>query len=166
MVKIILDNNKCINIELYEKYAPITCKNFIKLVSEKFYDGLIFHRIIKDFMVQGGGYYIEENNIIYKEAETIKGEFSENGFDNPILHKKGVISMARTNNPDSASSQFFIMTGDFPHLDGKYAAFGKICDEESFEALEYLNNARTEFVDNTMCDFPYPIIKIKEMRIE
>lgn len=108
-------------VELYPDKAPITVANFKKLVSEKFYDGLVFHRIIENFMIQGGGF---NENYKEKDAASIKGEFSANGIDNPIKHTRGVISMARTNVMDSASSQFFIMHKDSPHLDGKYAAFG------------------------------------------
>ncbi len=109
-------------VELYPETAPITVDNFKKLVSEKFYDGLIFHRIIKGFMIQGGGLTPE---YAQRDADTIKGEFSSNGVENELLHTKGVISMARTPDPDSASSQFFIMHDAAPHLDGDYAAFGK-----------------------------------------
>ena len=108
-------------VELYPDKAPITVANFKKLVSEKFYDGLVFHRIIENFMIQGGGF---NENYKEKDAASIKGEFSANGIDNPIKHTRGVISMARTNVMDSASSQFFIMHKDSPHLDGQYAAFG------------------------------------------
>lgn len=108
-------------IELYPETAPITVENFKKLVSEKFYDGLIFHRVISGFMIQGGGYDVNQRE---KDAESIKGEFESNGVTNDLKHTRGVISMARTNVPDSASSQFFIMHEDSPHLDGDYAAFG------------------------------------------
>ena len=106
-------------IELYPDVAPITVANFKKLVSEKFYDGLTFHRVIEDFMIQGG-------NSSTKNPTTIKGEFSENGFDNPLKHERGVISMARSNDPNSASGQFFIMHKASSSLDGRYAAFGKV----------------------------------------
>lgn len=108
-------------VELYADKAPITVNNFVKLVSEHFYDGLVFHRIINGFMIQGGGF---DENGNHKEADSIKGEFSSNGVQNDLLHTRGVISMARTSIPDSASSQFFIMHEAAPHLDGDYAAFG------------------------------------------
>ena len=110
-------------VKLCPDVAPITVKNFKDLVSNGFYDGLIFHRIIEDFMIQGGGYTTDWNP---KNADTIKGEFSANGFENNLKHDRGVISMARTDDPDSASSQFFIVHKDSPHLDGKYAAFGYV----------------------------------------
>ena len=120
-----------ITVELYPDIAPITVKNFKKLVNEKFYDGLIFHRVIEDFMIQGGcpegngtsGYTDELGNKV-----TIKGEFSENGFKNTLRHTRGVISMARSSAPNSASSQFFICQLTAAHLDGKYASFGKVTD--------------------------------------
>ena len=120
-----------ITVELYPDIAPITVKNFKKLVNEKFYDGLIFHRVIEEFMIQGGcpegngtsGYIDEKGNKV-----TIKGEFSENGFKNTLRHTRGVISMARSSAPNSASSQFFICQVTASHLDGKYASFGKVTD--------------------------------------
>ncbi|MBE6596275.1 MAG: peptidylprolyl isomerase [Ruminococcaceae bacterium] len=108
-------------VRLFPDVAPETVENFKKLVSKKFYDGLIFHRVIEGFMIQGGGITQEYSE---KDADTIKGEFSSNGFENNLKHVRGVISMARTNVKDSASSQFFIMHQTSPHLDGEYAAFG------------------------------------------
>lgn len=108
-------------IRLFPEVAPKTVKNFKGLVADKFFDGLIFHRVIEDFMIQGGGY---DSTMEGRNASTIKGEFTSNGFENNLLHVRGVISMARTDEPDSASSQFFIMHKDSPHLDGDYAAFG------------------------------------------
>lgn len=110
-----------IELELYGKEAPITVANFVKLANSGFYEGLTFHRIMSDFMIQGGGF---DEDGYEMDADTIKGEFSANGVDNPIPHVRGVISMARTNVMDSASSQFFIMHKDYPSLNGKYAAFG------------------------------------------
>lgn len=125
-----------IELELYGKEAPITVANFVDLAESGFYDGLTFHRIISDFMIQGGGF---EADGTYKEADNIKGEFLANGVSNPIEHVRGVISMARADSMNSGSSQFFIMHKDSPHLDGMYAAFGivrkgisvvdKICEE-------------------------------------
>lgn len=164
MYRLTLENQMYIDIQLFETKAPITTENFKKLVDEKFYDKIVFHRIIKDFMVQTGGYILNGNEISYKEAKSIKGEFQANGVKNDILHKKGIISMARTNDPNSGSSQFFICTADCPHLDGQYAAFGQIVGEESFKTLDYLNDARTVFVSNAMSDFPYPEIRIESIR--
>lgn len=125
-----------IMVDLYPEIAPITVENFVKLAEDGFYDGLTFHRVIKGFMIQGGD---PKGDSTGGAEETIKGEFSKNGVENPLSHKRGVISMARSQMPDSASSQFFIVHEDSPHLDGEYAAFGyvtegmdvvdKICEE-------------------------------------
>ena len=123
MVVIEMDNGKKIEIELYPQHAPKTVANFLKLVSEGFYDGLTFHRVIPGFMIQGGD---PQGNGMGGAKDNIFGEFKANGFDNPIKHTRGVISMARAYNPNSASSQFFIMHADAPHLDGQYASFGKV----------------------------------------
>ena len=111
--------------ELYPDVAPITVENFLNLIDQDFFAGLIFHRVIPGFMIQGGGYDKDYN---HHETKSIKGEFSSNGVTNDLLHTRGVLSMARTMIPDSASSQFFIMHEDAPHLYGQYAAFGKITD--------------------------------------
>ena len=121
--KIKVKNYGTIEVELDGDTAPITVANFIKLVNEKFYDGLTFHRIISGFMIQGGDPLGDGTG---GSDETIKGEFSSNGVENNISHKRGVISMARSSDPDSASSQFFIMHQDSTYLDGEYAAFGKV----------------------------------------
>lgn len=112
-----------IKVELDDTYAPITVQNFLNLVNEGFYDGLTFHRIIKGFMIQGGD---PQGTGMGGSDKNIKGEFESNGVHNPMSHKRGVISMARSNDPNSASSQFFIMHADSPHLDGQYAAFGSV----------------------------------------
>ncbi len=125
-------------LELYPDIAPITVKNFQKLVSEKFYDGLVFHRIIKDFMIQGGD---PLGNGSGGSEETIKGEFRLNGVENNLKHERGVISMARSNDRDSASSQFFIVHADSPHLDGSYASFGRII--AGLDTLDKLANIKT-----------------------
>lgn len=163
-VRLTLDNEKFMDIELYPEVAPISVANFLKLVDAKFFDGVIFHRIIRDFMVQTGGYKLDGNNLIEAgDADTIKGEFESNGVKNDLAHTLGVISMARTSVKDSASSQFFICTADAPHLNGQYAAFGKVVGEESYKVLEELNQARTEFVNNMFADFPYPFITVKKI---
>ena len=125
MVVIEMENGKKITVELYSDAAPITVANFEKLVKEGFYDGLIFHRVIEGFMIQGGD---PLGNGTGGSKEKIKGEFMHNGVPNPIRHTRGVISMARSMDPNSASSQFFIMHKDAPHLDGNYAAFGKVVE--------------------------------------
>lgn len=133
-VEIVMKSGGIMIFELYPEYAPATVANFIKLAGSKFYDGLKFHRIIKGFMAQGGD---PLGNGLGGSKETIKGEFSENGFaKNTLKHVKGVISMARSQEPDTASSQFFIMDGDGSFLDGKYAAFGKlISGEKTLDAI-------------------------------
>ena len=123
MVVIEMENAKEIELELYPEIAPISCENFEKLVKAGFYDGLIFHRVISGFMIQGG---CPKGTGTGGPGWTIKGEFSENGVPNHLSHARGVLSMARAMNPDSAGSQFFIMHKDSPFLDGKYAAFGKV----------------------------------------
>lgn len=122
-VQIEIENNAYIVVELYPATAPITVANFKKLVKEDFYNGTIFHRIIKGFMIQGGD---PEGTGYGGSKDKIKGEFSSNGVKNDLKHTRGVISMARSQDPNSASSQFFIMHADAPHLDGNYAAFGKV----------------------------------------
>ena len=128
--------------ELYPEIAPITVENFLKLCEDNFFSGLIFHRVIAGFMIQGGGY---DENGQHKEAATIKGEFDANGIPNPLKHTRGVLSMARTSFPNSASSQFFIMHQDAPHLDGQYAAFGKIT--EGLDVVDRIAEAPTNFSD-------------------
>ena len=141
-IVITMKDGGVIKAELYPNIAPITVTNFIRLVEENFYDGLIFHRVIEGFMIQGGGYDLEGNQ---KEAESIKGEFDANGVRNPLLHTRGVLSMARTSFPNSASSQFFIMHKDAPHLDGKYAAFGKVT--EGMDVVDRIAKTKTNFMD-------------------
>ena len=125
MVRITMEDGGIIDIELNEEVAPITCENFKKLVKEGFYNGLTFHRVIPGFMIQGG---CPLGNGTGGPGWNIKGEFAANGVNNPIKHTRGVISMARSMNPNSAGSQFFIMHKDAPHLDGQYAAFGCVID--------------------------------------
>ncbi|MEG1778797.1 MAG: peptidylprolyl isomerase [Oscillospiraceae bacterium] len=125
MITIEMENGKQIKVKLDKENAPITCENFIKLVNEGFYDGLIFHRVIEGFMIQGG---CPQGTGMGGPGYSIKGEFSSNGVKNPIKHMRGVISMARSAAPDSAGSQFFIMHQNSPHLDGQYAAFGAVVE--------------------------------------
>lgn len=125
MVRITMQNGKTIDIELDATAAPITCENFLKLVNQGFYNGLTFHRVIPGFMIQGGD---PSGNGTGGPGWHIKGEFLQNGVNNPIKHTRGVISMARAMDPNSAGSQFFIMHKDSPHLDGQYAAFGMVID--------------------------------------
>jgi peptidyl-prolyl cis-trans isomerase B (cyclophilin B) len=123
VIEITMEGGGKIDVELDQSAAPITVENFLKLVNEGFYDGLTFHRIIPGFMIQGGD---PEGTGMGGADTTIKGEFASNGVDNPISHKRGVISMARSQSPDSASSQFFITNADADYLDGEYAAFGVV----------------------------------------
>ena len=142
MVTIEMENGKKIKLELYPEIAPITVANFEKLAREGFYDGLIFHRVIPGFMIQGGD---PEGTGMGGSGTNIKGEFSSNGVKNDLKHTRGVISMARSRHPDSASSQFFIMHRDAPHLDGEYAAFGKVT--EGIEVVDEIAETRTDFSD-------------------
>lgn len=143
-VKIVIEmeNGDVMKGEVYPEIAPITVKNFLGLIDQDFYAGLIFHRVIPGFMIQGGGY---DANFKHHEAPSIKGEFKSNGFNNVLLHTRGVLSMARTMIPDSASSQFFIMHEAAPHLDGEYAAFGKIT--EGLEVIDKIVNLPRNFQD-------------------
>ncbi|MGN0164380.1 MAG: peptidylprolyl isomerase [Candidatus Ornithomonoglobus sp.] len=122
--EIVLTNGEIIDIELYPDLAPKTVANFVKNVNEDFYTGTIFHRVIDGFMIQGGGY--DEDCKLKSVSETVEGEFEDNGIENPLSHERGVISMARTSEPNSASTQFFIVQKDSAYLDGQYAAFGRV----------------------------------------
>lgn len=137
-----MQNGKKMKIELYPDKAPITVANFEKLVKEGFYDGLTFHRIIPGFMIQGGD---PEGTGMGGSKDKIKGEFASNGVKNDIKHTRGVISMARSMMKDSASSQFFIMHADAPHLDGDYAAFGKVV--EGLEVIDEIASVETDYND-------------------
>lgn len=147
MITIEMENGKQIKLELYPDIAPITCANFEKLVKEGFYDGLIFHRVISGFMIQGG---CPEGTGMGGPKEKIKGEFSANGVPNSLKHTRGVISMARSMDKNSAGSQFFIMHQDAPHLDGQYAGFGKVVegmdvvDEIAAVDVDYNDRPTTE----------------------
>ena len=142
MVIIEMENGGKIEIELDATAAPITVKNFEKLVSEGFYDGLIFHRVIPGFMIQGGD---PLGNGMGGAKEKIKGEFAANGVSNPIKHLRGVISMARAYDPNSASSQFFIMHQNAPHLDGQYAAFGHVVS--GMDVVDEIASIPTDYSD-------------------
>lgn len=142
MVVIEMQNGRKMKIELYPDKAPITAANFEKLVKEGFYDGLTFHRIIPGFMIQGGD---PEGTGMGGSKDKIKGEFASNGVKNDIKHTRGVISMARSMMKDSASSQFFIMHADAPHLDGDYAAFGKVI--EGLEVIDEIASVETDYND-------------------
>ena len=152
IIEIKVTNFGTMKAELYPKLAPKTVENFLKLIEEKFFDGLIFHRVIKGFMIQGGGYNAQFE---HKEAPSIKGEFAANGWvQNDLKHTAGVLSMARTSDPDSASSQFFIMHKDSPHLDGQYAAFGKLTS--GIEVVDKIASLSTDRYD---CPREIPVIE-------
>ena len=156
IVTIEMENGDVIKAELYPEAAPNTVNNFISLVKSGFYDGLIFHRVINGFMIQGG---CPDGTGMGGPGYAIKGEFSQNGFDNDLKHTEGVLSMARAMSPDSAGSQFFIMHKDAPHLDGAYAAFGKVT--EGMDVVNKIADVRTDYSDRPMKEQ-----KIKSMTVE
>ena len=139
MIQIEMENGGIIKLELYPEIAPITVENFVKLVKEGFYDGLIFHRVIKGFMIQGGD---PTGTGMGGSGNRIKGEFAANGVQNTLSHTRGVISMARSAHKDSASSQFFICHANAPHLNGQYAAFGKVI--EGMDVVDEIANIATD----------------------
>ena len=147
MVIIEMENGKQIKLELYPDKAPQTVENFKKLVQQGFYDGLIFHRVIQGFMIQGGD---PEGTGMGGPGYTIKGEFLANGVPNDLRHTRGVISMARASDPNSAGSQFFIMHADAPHLDGQYAAFGRVV--EGMDAVDEIAGTPVDYADRPRQD--------------
>lgn len=157
MVQIEMDNGGIIKLELYPDIAPITVENFVKLVKEGFYDGLIFHRVIKDFMIQGGD---PTGTGMGGSGTTIKGEFSSNGVKNTLSHTRGVISMARSQKKDSASSQFFICHADAKYLDGDYAAFGKVV--EGMDVVDEIASVKTNYNDKPLTDVVMKSVTIIE----
>lgn len=164
-IRINLQDGRIINLELYPDIAPKTVANFLDLVDQGFYKDVIFHRNIPDFMVQAGGYYLLNGTLTEKEpSHTIDGEFASNGFEsNDLKHVLGVISMARTNDKNSASSQFFICAADCPHLDGEYAAFGKTIDLPSNQVVVEMSQVKTIHIEDGLANFPYPMIPIKSI---
>ena len=152
IIKITVANMGEMTAELYPDKAPKTVENFLKLINEGFFSGMIFHRVIKGFMIQGGGYTADFKE---KDASSIYGEFAANGFpQNDLRHKRGVLSMARTSIPNSASSQFFIMHMDAPHLDGQYAAFGALTS--GIEVVDKIAGLKTDYYD---CPREVPVIE-------
>ncbi|MBQ8230733.1 MAG: peptidylprolyl isomerase [Lachnospiraceae bacterium] len=156
IVTITMENGGIIKAELYPEVAPISVNNFISLINKKFYDGLIFHRVIKGFMIQGG---CPDGNGMGGPGYSIKGEFAQNGVPNDLKHTEGVLSMARAMNPNSAGSQFFIMHKTSPHLDGSYAAFGKVT--EGMDVVNKIAETRTNYMDR-----PLENQVIKSMTVE
>ncbi len=147
IVTIEMEDGGVMKAELYPDIAPNTVNNFISLVQSGFYDGTIFHRVIPGFMIQGGD---PEGSGMGGPGYCIKGEFSQNGFQNDLIHTRGVLSMARTMDPDSAGSQFFIMVDDAPHLDGAYAAFGKVI--EGLDTADAIVGAKRDYSDRPRQD--------------
>lgn len=159
-------DGKTINLNLYPDIAPISVANFVDLAKANFFDGLCFHRVIKDFMIQGGGFIAENGALKPKnDPKTIKGEFKSNGVKNDLSHALGVISMARTNVKDSASSQFFICTADCSFLNGEYAAFGECADDESRKTAVEISKVRTTSV-GYYDDVPVSPVVIKTITIQ
>ena len=156
IVTLEMENGAVMKAELYPEIAPNTVNNFVSLVKKGFYDGVIFHRVIPGFMIQGGD---PEGTGMGGPGYSIRGEFSGNGFENNLLHTKGVLSMARAMNPNSAGSQFFLMVDNAPHLDGQYAAFGKVT-----EGIEEAD--RIVSVGRDRADRPHEEQRIKSVTVE
>ena len=157
MVVIEMENGKQIKIELNPEVAPISCENFTRLAKEGFYDGLIFHRVIKGFMIQGG----DPTGTGMGGSDTkIKGEFLANGVPNNISHVRGVISMARAQNPNSASSQLFIVHADSTYLDGQYAAFGRVV--EGMDVVDEIAEVRTDYSDKPLTEMRMKRVFVEE----
>ena len=156
-VQFTMNDGQTFTMEVYPHVAPVTAENFLNLVESGFYSGLTFHRVIEGFMAQGGAY--DPINQMNDPAESIYGEFSSNGFENNLSHQRGVVSMARTNEPNSASSQFFICYDDASFLDGEYAAFGYVT--EGMETVDSFLSAGTDPYTN----MPLKEVKIKEAKI-
>lgn len=156
VVTITMVNGDVMKAELYPEIAPVSVNNFISLIQKKYYDGLIFHRVIKGFMIQGG---CPDGTGMGGPGYSIKGEFAQNGFANDLKHTEGVLSMARSMHPDSAGSQFFIMHKNSPHLDGAYAAFGKIT--EGMDVVNKIAESKTDYSDR-----PVEMQQIKTMTVD
>jgi peptidyl-prolyl cis-trans isomerase B (cyclophilin B) len=161
IVTIEMKNGDIIKAELYPEIAPNTVNNFVSLVSKGFYDGLIFHRVINGFMIQGG---CPDGTGMGGPGYSIKGEFSQNGFENNLKHTEGVLSMARSMMPDSAGSQFFIMHKNSPHLDGAYAAFGKVV--EGMDVVNKIATTRTDYSDRPMEDQVMSKVTVETFGVE
>ena len=161
IIKIHVKGYGTMTAELYPEMAPLTVANFLSLIEKRFFDGLIFHRVIPGFMLQGGGYTADME---HKETGAIKGEFAANGCrTNMLRHTRGVLSMARTNDPNSASSQFFVMHEAAPHLDGQYAGFGKVIEGD--EVIDKIAAVETGNYGWYMQDVPMTTVEIETMEI-
>ncbi len=161
IVTIELNSGKIIKAELYPEIAPNTVKNFISLINKGFYNGLIFHRVIRGFMIQGG---CPNGTGTGGPDYSIKGEFNINGFQNDLKHTAGVLSMARAMHPDSAGSQFFIMHETSPHLDGQYAAFGKVT--EGIDVVDEIANMPTDYMDRPFDDVVMKTVTVDTFGVE
>ena len=161
MIQIHVKDFGTMTAELFPEKAPATVENFLKLIEEGFFNGLIFHRVIENFMIQGGGY---NEAMEHKDCESIAGEFTQNGFSgNDLKHERGVLSMARTSDPNSASSQFFVMHQNAPHLDNQYAGFGILTD--GFDVLDAIATVPTGMYGWYMQDVPRTPVVIESMTI-
>ncbi len=161
VVTFTMENGDVIKAELYPDIAPISVNNFISLINKNFYDGVIFHRVIKGFMIQGGD---PEGTGFGGPGYSIKGEFSSNGVENNLKHTEGVLSMARSMAPDSAGSQFFIMHKNSPHLDGSYAAFGKVI--EGMENVNKIAETATDYSDRPLEDQRIKTVTVETFGVE
>ncbi|MBD5503128.1 MAG: peptidylprolyl isomerase [Lachnospiraceae bacterium] len=161
IVTFTMENGDVIKAELYPDIAPISVNNFISLINKNFYDGLIFHRVIKGFMIQGGD---PEGTGMGGPDYSIRGEFAQNGFPNDLKHTEGVLSMARSMHPDSAGSQFFIMHKTSPHLDGSYAAFGKVI--EGMENVNKIAETATDYNDRPLEDQRIKTVTVDTFGVE
>ena len=161
VVTFTMENGDVIKAELYPDIAPISVNNFISLISKNFYDGVIFHRVIKGFLIQGGD---PEGTGFGGPGYSIKGEFSSNGVENNLKHTEGVLSMARSMAPDSAGSQFFIMHKNSPHLDGSYAAFGKVI--EGMENVNKIAETATDYSDRPLEDQRIKTVTVETFGVE
>ncbi len=161
IVTINMEDGGIIKAELYPDIAPNSVNNFISLIKSGFYDGLIFHRVIRGFMIQGG---CPEGTGMGGPGYSIKGEFASNGFANNLKHTKGVLSMARAMNPNSAGSQFFIMHEDAPHLDGEYAAFGKVID--GMDVVDKIACEDTDYSDRPLCEQKIKTVTVDTLGVE
>jgi peptidyl-prolyl cis-trans isomerase B (cyclophilin B) len=161
IVTFTMANGDVIKAELYPEIAPVSVNNFISLIQKNFYDGLIFHRVIKGFMIQGGD---PEGTGMGGPGYSIKGEFRQNGFENDLKHTEGVLSMARSMQPDSAGSQFFIMHKTSPHLDGAYAAFGKVI--EGMDVVNRIAETATDYNDRPLEDQRIKTVTVETFGVE
>ena len=161
IVTIEMENGQVMKAELYPEIAPNTVNNFISLINHNFYDGIIFHRVIRGFMIQGG---CPDGTGMGGPGYSIDGEFTSNGFQNDLKHTPGVLSMARAMHPDSAGSQFFIMHKTSPHLDGAYAAFGKVT--EGLEVIDKIANVPTDFRDRPLEEQKIASVTVDTMEVE